>query len=168
MQAQGYVQKMSTKQGVGRNGPWTMYSINVDGEWYSCGFKPPQCQEGDYVSFNVVQKGQYKNAENVAAIPQQSAPSNSGGAPAAQSGSLPVNKKDVSIHYQSCRKDAIQTLSVLLQHEAVKLPAKQADKYDAALALITELTNQYYLNLEDVINNGGVDVEDTIPAPGDA
>lgn len=159
---QGYVQKISQKSGHGAKGPYTLFSMNVDGEWYGTGFNAPACKEGDYVSFDVVQKGKFKNAENVSVASQQSAV---GSAP---SGNIPVNKKDVSIHYQSCRKDAIQTLGVLLQHEAVKLPAKQADKYDAALAILDELTNQYYLKLEDVINAGGVTLEDTIPAPGDA
>lgn len=159
----GYVQKLSTKQGQGRNGPYTMYSMNVDGDWYSCGFKPPQCNEGDYVQFNVTQKGQYKNADNISVAVADSPVSSNTNAPA-----LPVNKKDVSIHYQSCRKDAIQTVNLLLTHEAVKLPAKAADKMDAAMALIDEITNQNYLKLEDVIAAGGVQLEDTIPVPGEA
>lgn len=164
---QGYVQKLSTKQGQGRNGPYTMYNVNIDGEWYGHGFKPPQCNEGDYVQFNVIQKGQYKNADSISVV----ANNNVASAPAPASApvaALPVNKKDVSIHFQSCRKDAIQTVGILLAHEAVKLPAKQADKFDAAMALIDEITNQNYLRLEDVINEGGVKVEDVIPEPGDA
>lgn len=165
MQAQGYIQKISTKQGQGRNGPYTIYSMNVDGEWYSCGFKPINANEGDYVSFNVIKKENFTNAENIklaAGAQPQAAPQQA----AAPSGPLPVNKKDVSIHFQSCRKDAIQTLSVLLQHEAVKLPAKQADKMDSAMALLDELTARYYLKLEDVINNGGVSEEDLVPPTG--
>ena len=164
MKVQGFVEKLSTKQGQGRNGPWTMFSINVNGEWYSCGFKAPNCQEGQYVEFDVVQKGQYKNAENVTPTQQASAPAGNGGTGAAPA-SMPVNKKDISIHFQSCRKDAIQTLGVLLGNDAVKLPAKQADKYDAALALIDELTARYYLRLDDVIAAGGLSEEDLVPAP---
>lgn len=157
---QGHINKISTKQGTGRNGPWTMYNLEIDGTWYGCGFKKPDANEGDYVEFDVVQKGEYKNAENVKRSAGQPAASPSGPAP-----SIPVNKKDVSIHYQSCRKDAIQTLGVLLTHDAVKLPAKAADKYDAALALINELTNQFYFDLDSVIAEGGVKAEDLIPAP---
>ena len=47
------------------------------------------------------------------------------------------------IQYQASRNTAIAALDVLLKAEAVKLPAKQADKYDAALALIDELTEHF-------------------------
>lgn len=163
---QGHLNKISVKQGVGRNGPYTMYNIEVDGTWYGHGFKQPEVPEGAYIEFDVVQKGQYKNAENVRlSNAAASAPSNPSAAP---SGAAPVNKRDVSIQYQSSRKDAIAVLDVLLSHEAVKLPAKQADKFDAALALLDDVTNQFYLKLEDVIEEGGVQLEDTIPSPGDA
>jgi hypothetical protein len=161
---QGHLNKIGMKQGNGANGPWTLYSIEVDGTWYGSGFKAPNAKEGDYISFDVVQKGQYKNAENIAV----SAGAPATAAPTASGGAAPVNKRDISIHYQSCRKDALVALGVLLQHDAVKLPAKQADKFDAALALVDEMTNQFYLKLEDVIAAGGVQVEDTIPSPGEA
>jgi len=160
---QGYVQKISTKQGHGKNGPWTAYNLNIDGEWFSCGFAKPACNEGDYVNYDSVQKGQYKNAENVSVIPRSAAPAGGDGG-----GNIPVNRKDVSIHYQSCRKDAIALTGVLLSNGAIKLPAKQADQFDAAVALVNELTNQFYIDLENVINDGGVSVEALIPTPGDA
>lgn len=162
---QGYINKISTKQGNGHNGPYTMYKVQIEGEWYGHGFKAPNANEGDYVEYNVVQKGQYKNVEGIKPI--QGGGNSGGGSPsAAAPASAPINKKDVSIHYQSSRKDAIQTLGVLLANEAVKLPAKQADKYDAALALIDELTARYYLKLEDVIADGGVTEEDLVPPTG--
>ena len=170
---QGYLDKIGQKQGMGRNGPYTSYSINVGGQWYNCGFKPPAANEGDYIQFDLVQKGQYTNAQNIAVSPQQAAQAapqqqQQGVINKAPAGPLPVNKKDVSIHYQSCRKDAINIVSTLLDHEALALPAKKADKMDAALAVVEELTNQFYLKLEDVIAEGGVKLEDAIPEPGDA
>ena len=165
MQAQGYIQNIATKQGQGRNGPYTMYSMKVDNEWYSCGFKPINAKEGDYVSFSIIQKGQYKNAENIAPT-ATAAPAAQAAAPQASGGAVPVNKRDISIHFQSSRNAAISTVDLLLKSEAVKLPAKQSDKYDAALALIDEITARYYLKLEDVIEAGGLSEEDLVPPTG--
>jgi len=160
---EGYLNKIGKKQGQGRNGPYTLFSAEIGGDWYGCGFNAPNAKEGDYVTFDVVQKGQYKNAENIVVASN----SNSGGGNGAKaSAPPPVNKKDVSIHFQSCRKDAIQTVALLLSGDdkaAVKLPAKQAEKYDAVLALIDELTTRYYLRLDEVIEEGGVSVEDLVP-----
>lgn len=161
---QGYLNKIATKQGMGKRGPYTMYNVEIDGTWYGHGFDKPNASEGTYVEFDVVQKGQYKNAENIRAA--VSKPSNA--ASPAQT-SIPVNSRDVSIQYQSSRKDAIQMLDVLIKNGLVSLPAKKAEQYDAAMALLDELTAQFYLKLEGVIEDGGVSLEDAIPAPqGDA
>lgn len=159
---QGYLNKIATKQGSGRYGPYTTYNLEIDGQWYGHGFNKPNAHEGQYVEFDVIQKGQYKNAENLrAAVSTPPAASSGSKAPA----SIPVNNRDVSIQYQSSHKDAIQVLDVLLKNDAVKLPAKQADKYDAAMALVDEITAQFYLKLESVIQDGGVSLEDAIPQP---
>lgn len=47
------------------------------------------------------------------------------------------------IQHQSARNSAIAFLDVLFKNEAVKLPAKQSDKFDAALALLDELTAKF-------------------------
>lgn len=160
---QNYVEKVGEKQGSGRNGPWTMYSVNIGGEWLGAGFKKPECREGDYISYDIEQSGKYKNIVNIKVVPQGSAPNKvSSSSDGVQ---LPVNKRDVSIHYQSCRNAAISLTDLLLKYEAVKLPAKQADKFDAAVGIVDELTNQFYLKLEHVIEEGGVSLEDSIPPP---
>lgn len=48
-----------------------------------------------------------------------------------------------AIQYQASRNAAIAALDSMLTVEAVKLPAKQADKYDAYLALLEELTDHF-------------------------
>jgi hypothetical protein len=53
----------------------------------------------------------------------------------------------------------------MLKHDAIKLPAKADAKYDAALAILQELTNKFYLDLSDVIDAGGVTLDDYIPSP---
>ena len=172
---QGYLDKIGQKQGMGRNGPYTSYSINVGGQWYNCGFKPPAANEGDYIQFDLVQKGQYTNAQNIAVSPQQAAQAappaqaeNKGSSSSVPAEGLPKNTHQIGISYQHCQKEAHRTLDVLLRAEAVKLPAKQAEKYDAAMALVYEIADSYMLKLQSVIDNGGVKLEDAIPEPGDA
>lgn len=53
------------------------------------------------------------------------------------------HKKDQRIELQSCRNSAIALVTAALQHDALKLPAKQADKWDALKALVDELTGDY-------------------------
>lgn len=48
-----------------------------------------------------------------------------------------------AIQQQSARNSAIAFMDVLFKNEAVKLPAKQGDKMDAALALLDELTARF-------------------------
>lgn len=63
---QGVVEKYNVKSGVGRNGkPYALYSVKVNGEFYSNGFNPitPEPKPGDMVKvrYDEVQNGQYTN-----------------------------------------------------------------------------------------------------------
>lgn len=58
-----------------------------------------------------------------------------------------VSNRQNSIEYQSARKDAIAFLGVALGVEAVKLPAKQADKLDALDALLDAYTSQFFSDI---------------------
>jgi hypothetical protein len=139
-------------------GRGTAYSLKVNGTWYSVGFKNPNVQTGQEVSFPVTQNGQYWNLTKGATV------SITGGGAAAQApvqqaqqaASQGVSKdeywkrkeekdveKDKRIQYLASRKDAIEVAKLLNDAGALKLPAKQADKCDALLAFIGELTEQY-------------------------
>lgn len=47
----GVVNGISTKPVTTKFGTKPTYSINVDGEWFKCGFTKPKCNKGDEVSF---------------------------------------------------------------------------------------------------------------------
>jgi len=160
---QGYVQKISSKNGMGKNGPWVLYSVQVDGNWYGAGFNPPPCREGDLIEYDTIQKGQYTNIENIR-LGTASAPAPVA-TPVAAAQAPPKNTTQLSIHLQSSRNAAINCLDVLLKSEAVKLPAKQADKYDAAMALLDEITARFFVQLEQDIEAGGISTEEVIPQP---
>lgn len=48
-----------------------------------------------------------------------------------------------AIQYQASRNAAIAVLDVMLKAGAVKLPSKQADQYDAVLAVVDEITAHF-------------------------
>jgi len=162
---QGNVTAIETKNGVGRNGPWVLYNVTVDGQKYGAGFDCPPCVQGDFIEFETEQKGQYTNIKNIrkAAAPAGAPAANnssSGGAAPAR-----IDTRDVSIRYQSSRKDALLLTQVLLENDALAVPAKKAEKADAIMAFVEDVTNQFYVKLQDVMDNGGVSAEDLIPQP---
>lgn len=60
----GVVEKVNVKRGKGKSGkPWALWSIKVDGEFYSCGFTKPQCVEGDSVTFKTKYDEEYDKHE---------------------------------------------------------------------------------------------------------
>lgn len=82
---------------------------------------------------------------------QQQAPSQ-GGAPASSGKDKyweDKEKRDIitqrAIQLQACRNSAIAAIDSMLKAEVVKLPAKQAEKYDAYLALLAKLTGDFML-----------------------
>jgi len=161
---QGFVEQIGEKPGMGRNGPYTLFSVKVGGEWLGAGFKKPECNQGDCIDYEIAMKGQYKNIANIKLATGGSAQAQNTGVATAPP-AVRIDTRDISIRYQSCRKDAIAVTNVLLANDALKLPAKQADKVDAALAFIEDITNQYYVALQGVMDEGGISVEDLIPTP---
>jgi hypothetical protein len=127
----------------------TAYNVEVNGTWYGCGFDDPGAGEGDYVRFDAEQKGKYMNASNIVKMDP----------PAGESKpKAPVNAREVSIAFQSSRKDAIAMVGVLLQHEVLAYPktAKQGEKVDSILAFTDSLAARYYNTLQEVIEAGDV------------
>jgi len=51
--------------------------------------------------------------------------------------------------YQSQHRDAVAFVQFAVEQGAIKLPAKQADKYDVLLELVQGLTVQWCLNALD-------------------
>lgn len=164
---QGFVEKIGEKHGTSKTGaPYTIYSVNVNGGWLGAGFDRPACKEGDHITYEEVQKGQYKNIGSVV-VNAGAAGGASTVTPISGAGNaaVRVDTRDISIRYQSCRKDALALTKLLLESDALKLPAKQADKVDAAMAFIEDVTNQYYIALQGVMDAGGLTVEDLVPTP---
>lgn len=114
----GSVQQMSER--VTRGG--TMYSIKVANEWYGMGKSKPTCKEGDVVEFQEFKndKGYWSVTENTLHVVADlaHAPKETGGTP---------NDRQVSIQWQSARRDAIAIVDIA-QRLGITLPIAAAAK----------------------------------------
>ena len=79
---EGVVQKIHTKTGTGKQGPWTLYRVLIADEWYGCGFEKPKFSEGQNVEIEWAEDQYGKNVKRskvLASAPPASAPSSGGG-----------------------------------------------------------------------------------------
>lgn len=142
-----------------------------DGEFYG-GFNSDirtTINEGDVVEFEWQQNGKFKNViggtlTNHGNSGQQQQAAQSAPQGGTSKASDYVDSRQLSIHYQSSRNAAIEFVRLALEQETVKLPTKQADKYDALEALVKEQTDRFHVQLEQVIKDGGVQPD--VPTPG--
>lgn len=155
----GVVQRKNSKPI--RNGG-QMFSIQVDGNWYGGMFDDPGCNEGDTISFESSQNGRFLNVQKgTLQVVQNNAPSQ---APAPQGGGQTGGQREdywnsrakadearqVSITYQSSRKDAVEVAKALVENDMVAQPTKKGDKYDWFLGLVDVLTDRFHKDVNDI------------------
>lgn len=163
MNTTGQVKRILSKPA----GKGTAYNFvvveNGQDVWYGHGFAPPKFQEGDTVSFEWTQNGNFKNVlprtvRVVAGEPASSpAPQQSQSAPPARGG---FGNNQLAIQYQASRNSAIAVVEAAIRSDSLPLPAKKGDRYDALLALVDDLTNQFHIKTDKVVENGGVVLEE--------
>lgn len=87
-QVTGIIEQKSQREANTKFGPKQSYSIKINGEWYSAGFKPCPYEEGQTVCVDYTMNGAYKNISGYGAAPAGAAPTptSSGAAPAASGG----------------------------------------------------------------------------------
>lgn len=127
-----------------------------DGKWYGHGFKKPAFSKGDVIEFSFTESGAFLNIEiasvKVHAKPQapvvaQAAVPNGDAAPApatGKSGGAYWDAKDQRITFLACRNTAVEIVSLALQHDALALGTKKADKLDTLVAYVDEVARQLY------------------------
>lgn len=147
----GYVEQ---KVGKGTD-KGVIWALKVDGTRYGFYTTEPKCKEGDYVSFEAVQKGDFWNANAKTlkpATPQAGTPASTAAqaAPApTRAGTkpwVPDDKRQDAISYQAARNSAIETLKLMASVNALPIPAKgkEGEKYDITLSILDELTMRYF------------------------
>lgn len=113
------------------------WSLKVGDEWVSCGFKEPQCNEGDTVSFETyLAKGKYPTLQEGTL---EVTPSSS---PVAQANTQRQDNKQDSIIYQSSLKVAAHLVAAQLQQGTLPLPTKKSDQSDAVMEYFYTLTDE--------------------------
>ena len=175
----GTLRRLSTKTGVGRRGPWTLYSGKVekpDGteyeKWISFGFEKPAVEEGKFYSIEAEEdaKGFIKSTKITAVDPPKAAHTKE-----AKQGTVEwINPESVqdSIRYQSSRKDAIEFVKLAVGLDALPMlktagKAGEAKRFVELQALVDKLTIQFFFDvgtlrlLESVEDAGNVESEES-------
>jgi hypothetical protein len=121
------------------------YGILVADTWFGGGKYAPKFSEGDTIQFNWKANGNFKNIDGSVEVLEKGAGSTvpSG---VASSGGKATNwdLKDKRITMLACRKDAISLVNIIAEKDALTLPTKKADRMEAILLLVDELTEGLY------------------------
>jgi hypothetical protein len=172
------------------NQQYGLYSFFLKGQdgLYSLGEHPPTFEVGASIQFDVTQKGRYTYAKDITPWTDGSTQEAPRVANYTKSGSVGGRKsfggksqeeKDYwakrdaqqevtqrRIEIQAARNAAIETAKFLWEKDLVAKPKKVADQYDAFLALVDQIGNDYIKNTEGRLVGATPDtegVDDTQP-----
>lgn len=133
--------KTTTKAGKSLRSP--LYSFKAGDFWYGCGFDNPNIEKGDNIEFTFTEGDYGKEADvgsikkvNGADVPSKTVTSG-------KTATSVAGDRQLSIVYQSQHRDAVAFVQFAVEQGAIKLPAKQSDKYDVLLDLVQGLTVQW-------------------------
>lgn len=165
-QTSGIVAKIISKPAGNTGGTAYNFVIVEAGKdvWYGHGFAPTKFQEGDHITFSWTASGNFKNVDarsvRVGSAPAQSQQQQQAAPVAAQGGGGRFNSTQLAIQYQASRNAAIHLLDVMVTAGALPLPTKKGDQYDAILAIVDDITNQFHTKTDKVVANEGLVLED--------
>jgi len=146
-------QKTEAASGKKLNSP--LFSFKLNDEWFGCGFDDPRVAEGDTITFtfNSTQYGSEVVKNSIVKTAADTSP-----AAATKKVSSP-DARQVSIVYQSSRKDAINAIDIAVSTGVLTLPKGKG--YEVLFDLIDELTLDFARKAiqPDLSENVEVDVE---------
>ncbi len=119
------------------------YSVKLNGQYISAGFKAPGCNVGDTIEYNTVQNGQYTNLGSIQVLSQgggSSAPANVGAVPSAQ----PAGKRERSIVRQNSLSHAVVTMNTFFGWQDATATGKKVYSNAVDLAQDTLLVARVY------------------------
>ena len=142
------------------------WSVKIGDDWYGTGMKQkPPFDKGDVIKFQWEANGNWKNADNKSFVVVGKQENN-----APQVGKEIVDNRQRSIVYQHSQEMAVRMLDVLISNDAIVLPAKKGDRYDALQEYYNTLCFDFYVKafnppapeMEVEIENNNINVEDEI------
>jgi hypothetical protein len=146
---EGVVERVHTKTGQGKRGPWTKYSAVVAGEWYSFGFQNPNIEQGDTLKVQF-EEGQYgKDVKQFKKIEGQSAPAAPAASAPAAAAAYPAGGSAGGAAWGNASNVAATLISKMADVEALPLSAasskaNKAKRYDEFLELFNKLRVELY------------------------
>lgn len=138
----GEIKEQSTAYG-------TMYNYVINGETFGAGKFPPKgVAVGDYIEFEFVEKGRYKNLESKS-VRKVEKPSGEQVATATAATATAVRsfgKDQDTISKQAARNTAVAFLTLLASQDAIPVAAsaKPAARFDAIRGMLEKLTQEFY------------------------
>ena len=128
-----------------------LYSIKLadDESFYSCGTTRPNVAQGDMISFDAKETPNGRMQVDVRSIKvnrakQEVVTPGMGRDAYWDKKAQDDRSRQATIEYQAARNSAIAAAGVILNAGALKLPAKDADKYGVVIGLINDLTMKYF------------------------
>ena len=124
------------------------YGVLIADTWYGAGKYEPKFKEGDEIQFEFTKNKNYNNlvfgTEKV--IEEGTGPAATASASGASGGTKATNwdLKDKRIAYQGSRNSALKLVELALTNDAITLPTKKSDRFEAIEELVYNLTNSYY------------------------
>jgi hypothetical protein len=178
-------------QRINHNQQFGLYSFALKGQdgWYSLGERAPTFTEGASIQFEVDQRGKYLYAKDIVPwtdggatdgpqLRQTAGPGKQGFYKKPFGGKSQEEKdywakKDATqevtqrrIEIQAARNAAIETAKFLWEKDLVAKPKKVADQYDAFLALVDQIAQDYIKNTEAKLLGNAVDLPTTEDSDG--
>lgn len=161
----GFVVKINTKTGQGKRGPWTLYSVKLEGEdgvelkdWLSYGFDKPKFKEGDFIKLEAEKndKGYLQvDIDSVKVAKNPPARAGKGGGNGGGGGdSSHGNYKGGGVDYNSAVARSIELVDLLIKHDALTLSAaKGAGGIEKRRAEIEAVVDKYTVKLYNDIKS---------------
>mgnify|MGYP003112559567 CR=1 FL=1 len=154
---EGVVEKVHTKTGQGKKGPWTKWSAVIAGEWYSFGFKNPNISEGQTLKVQY-EEGQYgkdvKQHKAVEGSASQASNGNAGNSAPANS-SYDPGARERGMQWGNASNVAATLICKMADVEALPLSAanskaNKAKRYDEFMELFNKLRVELFNDSLDV------------------
>ena len=170
---EGVVKKIHTKTGTGKKGPWTLYRVLIDDEWYGAGFDKPKFEEGQTVMVKY-EEGQYGREIKRSKV-TNAEKQTTGTGPSAVKGA----GYEKGMAWGNASNVAATLISKMADIEALPLTAvgsktTKAVRFNEFMELYNKLRVQLYNDALDVdrvlakvADAGAVEEEEPTPLPND-